>query len=117
MIADRVIAYIDGFNLYYGLKAAGLCSSRWLDIPAVCESLLRPHQRLDLVRYFILSVRGDVGASQRQSLFIDALQARGGIEIDYGYFLAKTVTCDAGGARYEKNEEKKTGTHTLWRPL
>jgi len=29
---DRVIAYIDGFNLYYGMRAAGLRSSRWLDL-------------------------------------------------------------------------------------
>lgn len=39
MTPDRVIAYIDGFNLYYGLRDSKLRSSRWLDIPAVRESI------------------------------------------------------------------------------
>ena len=29
---QRVIVYIDGFNLYYGLRAAGLQRYYWLDL-------------------------------------------------------------------------------------
>ena len=42
MRAERVIAYIDGFNLYHGLCDAQLESSRWLDLHGVCQSLLKP---------------------------------------------------------------------------
>ena len=84
---ERLIAYIDGFNLYYGLRDARLNSSRWLDLRGMCESLLKPGQRLELVRYFTSRVRGDVQATDRQALFIDALHARGGIEMDFGHFL------------------------------
>ena len=57
MRTERVIAYIDGFNLYHGLCDAQLESSRWLDLRGVCESLLKPHQKLVLVRYFTSMVR------------------------------------------------------------
>ena len=35
MRTERVIAYIDGFNLYHGLCDAQLESSRWLDLHGV----------------------------------------------------------------------------------
>ena len=41
-------------------------------------------------------------------MFIDALHARGGIEIDFGHFLTKTTQCRHCGACSEKREEKKT---------
>ena len=87
MSRERVIAYIDGFNLYFGLLDARLRTSRWLDLHGVCTSLLKPGQRLDLVRYFTTSVRNDPGTAKRQAIFIDALRAAGGIEIDFGLFL------------------------------
>lgn len=99
--ADRVITYIDGYNLYYGLRAAGLHSSRWLDLRALCDSLLKPDQQLDLVRYFTTRVRNDRAANRRQSVFIDALLARGRIEIDYGHFLSKPVTCRRCGNTWQ----------------
>ncbi len=46
MTAERVVTYIDGYNLYYGLKQAGLDSSRWLDLEAMSRSLLKPSQQL-----------------------------------------------------------------------
>ena len=79
MRTERVIAYIDGFNLYHGLSDAQLESSRWLDLRGVCESLLKPHQKLVLVRYFTSMVRNKPRAAKRQSVYIDALRSRGGI--------------------------------------
>ncbi len=107
MSAERVIAYIDGFNLYYGLREARLHISRWLDLHGMCESLLKPHQQLQFVRYFIARVRNDPVASKRQSIFIDALMTRGGIEIDFGHFLSTLKTCRSCGAAWKKNEEKR----------
>ena len=48
----RVIVYVDGFNLYYGLKDSGLRRYYWLDIQKLAENLLKPNQRLVTVRYF-----------------------------------------------------------------
>ena len=29
---ERVIAYVDGFNLYFGIRDAGFHKFRWLDV-------------------------------------------------------------------------------------
>lgn len=50
MATGRVIAYIDGHNLYHGMREAGLLTSRWLDLRAMCETLLKPDQQLELAR-------------------------------------------------------------------
>ena len=102
---ERVVVYIDGFNLYYGLRTVGLHTSRWLDLVAMSEKLIRPNQRLSLVRYFTARVSGSRG--ERQRVYLDALYARGGIEIDYGVI-----------ARHgSKWEEKQTDSNIVRRVI
>ena len=36
---ERIIAYIDGFNLYFGLRAKGWKRYYWLNLRAMCENL------------------------------------------------------------------------------
>ena len=43
---QRVIAYIDRFNLYFGLRESGLRRCYWLNLRAFAESLLRSGQVL-----------------------------------------------------------------------
>ena len=117
MPAERVIAYIDGYNLYFGLLDARLQTSRWLDLRGVCTSLLKPGQQLGLVRYFTTSVRNDPAAAKRQAIFIDALRATGGIEIDFGLFLTKAVTCRKCNTQWSKSEEKRTDVNIAVRLL
>ena len=117
MSTERVIAYIDGYNLCFGLLDARLHTSRWLDLRGVCTSLLKPGQRLDLVRYFTTRVRNDPDAAKRQAVFIDALRATGGIEIDFGVFLSKTMTCRSCNVQWTKNDEKRTDVNIAVRFL
>ena len=112
-----MIAYIDGYNLYHGLRDARLRSSRWLDLRAMCQSLLKTGQRLEFVRYFTTRVRNDPAAERRQSTFIDALRASGGIEIDFGHFLSKNRKCFACGHKWQQSEEKKTDVNIAVRLL
>ena len=59
---QRVIAYIDGFNLYYGLRAAGWRRYYRLDLRRLAENLLRPGQTLATVRYFSARVQREPAA-------------------------------------------------------
>ena len=52
MALQRVAAYIDGFNLYYGLRSKGWRRYYWLDLRRLVERLLRRGQQLVAVRYF-----------------------------------------------------------------
>ena len=58
----RVIVYIDGFNLYYGLVKGTLW--KWLDLVALARSLLRDDMELVGVKYFTSRVRQDDGNAQ-----------------------------------------------------
>ena len=49
---QKVIAYIDGFNFYYGLRQHPWKKYYWLDVVKLIESFLRPNQELIAVKYF-----------------------------------------------------------------
>jgi len=49
---DRVIAYIDGFNLYFGLRDKGWRRYLWLDVQKLSTNLLKPGQQLVFTKYF-----------------------------------------------------------------
>jgi hypothetical protein len=53
---ERIAAYIDGFNLYFGIRKEGR-RHLWLISRRSC-SLFRPHQELVAVRYFTAYVPG-----------------------------------------------------------
>lgn len=38
----RVLAYLDGFSLYHGLRAKGWKHLYWLDLRALVEAFVRP---------------------------------------------------------------------------
>jgi hypothetical protein len=42
---ERVIAYVDGFNLYFGLKEAGYERYLWLDVFRLARNILNPSTR------------------------------------------------------------------------
>ena len=116
-MSQRVITYIDGYNLYHGLLDAGLRTSRWLDLARLGESLLMSDQHLVLTRYFTTRVKGNPAKAHLQGLYIEALQTRALLEIDYGHFLSKTVACYRCGSEWAKNEEKRTDVNIAVRML
>jgi len=87
MTKQRVIAYIDGFNLFYSsLKGT---KNKWLDLVSLCEALLKPNQELVVVKYFsaqIASLHTKPEKALRQKIYLEALQTSSKIEIRLGYF-------------------------------
>jgi uncharacterized LabA/DUF88 family protein len=95
----RAAAYIDGFNLYYGLRAIRgrapqFGENRWLDLRRLVQELA-PRAELDRVRYFTARVEaraGDPGLPQRQDVYLRALETIPGVTIHFGTFLTHEVT-------------------------
>jgi hypothetical protein len=54
---QRVIAYVDGFNLYFGLKQSGFRRYYWLDLAMLARHLLKPNQQLVATHYFTARIR------------------------------------------------------------
>jgi uncharacterized LabA/DUF88 family protein len=104
---ERVIAYIDGFNLYFGMKDAGFHSCKWLNVKSLVESLLLPTQELIDVKYFTSRVRQNPDKQKRQSTYIDALETLG-IGIIYGHYQDSVTECLSCGRKWNSANEKKT---------
>ena len=109
--ANRVVAYIDGFNLYYGMRSRGWRRYYWLDLNQLAERLLRSGQTLEGVKYFTARVIPDAGSedkARRQNTYLEALGILPDLAIHYGYYLPKTQQCSACGAIWQTYEEKMT---------
>jgi uncharacterized LabA/DUF88 family protein len=105
---ERVIAYVDGFNLYYGLRSKGWKRFYWLNIQTLVSHLLKPNQTLVTTKYFTAIVRRPDDKRRRQAAFLEALQTLNDFQIYYGHYLADTVTCRNCGHTYETHHEKMT---------
>jgi uncharacterized LabA/DUF88 family protein len=120
VILQRVIAYIDGFNLYFGLRDRGLKPYYWLDLVGLIRSLLKPDQKLEAVHYFTARIRatpGNRADAKRQTTYLDALHTRDSLEIHYGHYLYKNLRCYSCGSQWEAHEEKMTDVNIATRML
>jgi len=108
---ERVIAYVDGFNLYFGLKEQGWKRFYWLNIQRLAQRLLKPHQRLVQTKYFtsrVSSTPDDPQKHKRQGIYLEALQTLPDLEIYYGNYLKKFVRCRGCGRSWPVYDEKMT---------
>jgi uncharacterized LabA/DUF88 family protein len=107
---QRVAAYIDGFNLYFGLKSAGFKRYYWLDLAALCQSLLKPEQQLGATHYFTTRIRDNnhnKADRQRQNVYLEALGTTP-LSIQYGHYLEKERRCRTCQTTWLDYEEKMT---------
>ncbi len=104
---ERVIANIDGFNLYFGMVEAGFDYCKWLNLKLLVQHLLKPHQELIEVKYFTSRVSNNPDKQKRQSTYIDALESLG-IKIIYGNYQDGIVKCLRCGHIWKSAKEKMT---------
>jgi uncharacterized LabA/DUF88 family protein len=132
----RVMAYIDGFNLYNGLKSgydAALELARlakqqnlltqakqlesaahswkqtyWLNLQALSSTLLTKQQQLIYTKYFTSRVTTSAAKTQRQATYIDALKTLNNLTVTEGFFLFNDYTCPRCKRTYKVPHEKRT---------
>jgi len=116
----RVITYIDGFNLYFGIRAEAIKrGSRhnpdprwyrhlWLDMVALGENMLNPMQKLVATKYFTAAIIASAEKQDRQNKYLDALRTRPRIEVILGRFEPDRKECDRCGHPAYHPQEKKT---------
>lgn len=108
---DRVITYIDGLNLYYGIRKAGWFRLLWFDPWSLSDSMLDAGQELAGVRYFAARFQEDPGGSTKridQGAHFDAMALDSRIDQYFGYFLPKHVWCGCCNEERVTFEEKMT---------
>lgn len=107
----KTIAYIDGYNLYYGLLK-GRPENKWLDPFALVKRLLRPDHDIVAVKFFTARIRPypqDVAAIERQKIYLQALAALGNVEITEGFYNKKKVWAPHISGKCRDCEEARNG--------
>jgi uncharacterized LabA/DUF88 family protein len=107
----RIVAYVDGHNLYHGLRDAGWRRFLWLNLHGFVQSFLSAHQHLVAVKYFTAlmpSVPDDPHKNRRQTAFLEALEIITGIRPILGKMKRDTWRCEHCGKRNRMRTEKKT---------
>ena len=114
---EKVNLYVDGFNLYFGMREKFGHRFKWLDLTALAVELCKSHQQVGAVKYFTARIKGpDRSKVQHQSDYLDALETQG-VQIIYGKYQDREVECKFCGKTYRRYEEKESdvnlGTHLL----
>lgn len=82
----KTAIYIDGFNLYYGIKKT---TYKWLNIKKLAQNLL-PTANIELIKYFTAIVKArpdDLQQQNRQLIYLRALKTIPNLKIIRGHFL------------------------------
>lgn len=103
---ERVIVYIDGFNLYFGMTES-FNDIKWLNVELLAKNLLKDNQELFGVKYFTSMVSNNPPKEKRQRDYLSALQTTR-VEIIYGHYKSKAKSCKKCHHTWNDNEEKMT---------
>lgn len=105
---ERVIAYVDGFNLYFGMKENNHNDTLWLNIKQLAQSLLKPNQDLIFTKYFTARVRNHPQKERRQNTYIEAVETLEECKIYYGHYQSMVEQCKRCNHTYPYANEKMT---------
>jgi hypothetical protein len=113
-----IAAYVDGFNLYYGMRNKYGRRHLWLDVVGLVRRL-RAADRVVVVRYFSAIVKKEPVAARNQDDYIQAMKVRNGplLDVHLGRFQDRRLrSCHqcgemyicGCGREYRSYEEKET---------
>jgi len=106
---QRVISFIDGFNLYHAISNLHRPELKWVDLKALSKVFLKSYSE-ELSQIFYFSAYAEHVNKQKQECqkkYIRALELRGVIPI-LGQFKMKNRKCPACDHRWFGHEEKET---------
>ena len=117
-MSDRIIAYIDGFNLYRGMRAARMQHLLWLDLYKLIRRISPKNSQVVGVKYFtarMLNLKDETdpqyaegeASRKRQTEYIDALKSTD-IQVFEGKYKRRKVRCHSCDSEWIKPEEKAT---------
>ena len=106
-IFKRVIVYIDGFNLYFGMRDAGWNQFFWLDVYKMAENILPPQTKLVGVNYFTSRISRPPGKQKRQVNYIEAVETTPA-EIIFGKYQNEPFYCEFCDQEITLSKEKMT---------
>jgi len=115
MKAERIVAFVDGLNLYHALDEIRRPHLKWVDLWSLCDGYAaQPHQNLEAVYYFSAFATWLPGPYARHRAYVRALEAVGVTPV-MGHFKEKDRRCIRCGKSWKAHEEKETDVNiALW---
>ena len=106
----RVIAFIDGFNLYHSLRHLDGGQYKWLNLTSLAEAFIIPRkEELVKIYYFTAYAHWLPHAQKRHEVFVEANKCiNGSLEVVFGKFKEKNRICKKCKKSYISHEEKAT---------
>jgi uncharacterized LabA/DUF88 family protein len=105
---ERVIVYIDGFNLYFGLKSSGWRRYYWLNLQLLSQNLLRGKQKLECTKYFTARIIDPPDKQKRQNTYLEALGTLNEFRTYFGKYQLNPRQCRKCGFEEKVPNEKMT---------
>jgi uncharacterized LabA/DUF88 family protein len=105
----RVIAFIDGYNLYHAIDDAARHDLKWLNLWDLCDALIRNDRRAHLSEVFYFSAFATWKPEQyaRHRQYVAALKSAG-VKIILGNFKKKPRKCNRCLNEWTAHEEKES---------
>lgn len=108
MIQERVICFIDGFNLYHAIHYLKAPHLKWVNLWSLSSVFIRPKsQQLNSVYYFSAYADWRPDAKSRHLRYVKALVLAGVTPV-MGKFKQKDRKCPKCKHEWHSHEEKET---------
>ena len=105
---ERIICFVDGFNMYHALKDLGKPHLKWLDLQLLFNRLTKAKsQIITQILFFSAYPTWKPDSYLRHRMYIKALSSRGVTPV-MGKFKVKPKKCLNCKAEWESHEEKET---------
>jgi uncharacterized LabA/DUF88 family protein len=89
----RTIVYIDGFNLYFGLREQGWRRFYWLNPSKFGTSVARDGQQVTQVKYFTSRIKGPPEKRKRQNSYLTAVKSLSDVLVVEGQYRSDPILC------------------------
>ncbi|MCX6359955.1 MAG: NYN domain-containing protein [Armatimonadetes bacterium] len=108
MAVERVAAYIDGFNLYFGMRSCGWRRYYWLDPTKLVSHIARAGSQIVRTVYCTARISRPEDKRRRQLTYLEALESLPACEVLYGKYQEEPARCRTCGAEWTVPKEKMT---------
>ncbi len=107
MKTQRVIVYVDGFNLYHAVKSIKhKLPNKYINLHTLSERLLQPNQTLQEVKYFSAFAKWRESYT-RHFTYVEMLKDVGVLPT-MSHFKNKNKYCKSCNVKWVEHEEKET---------
>jgi Protein of unknown function DUF88. len=89
----RVTVYVDGFNLYFGLRTQGWRRYYWLNLSKFATSIARDGQVVGRIKYFTSRIKGPIDKVKRQNAYLTAISTLRDLDKIEGEYRSDRVLC------------------------